>query len=131
MLPNTISLSITVPSALSFVFERVNLKQGDREQYVEETLHDYLNLCSLDLRRTFPKPNGDFPGVKRTQSKVTMSVDYTDKAGETKSGVIIQTLQTSFPVGVVDGDDVTKAQQLFAAWQGHTNYSDFVVNQEL
>lgn len=131
MLPTTLDLSVTSPAALARTFEVQRINEANRSSYHCSEMHSFVNPYTLDLRRTFPKPNGIFRGVARTQSKLTIGVKAEQSDGSETDAVIIYTLQTAKPVAIIGTDREEEANEVFKAWLGHTNFIDFMKELEI
>lgn len=90
--------------------------------------HTFTTKDLLSLKRTAPKPNGDFAGVARAEAKISKTVNLTGVV-QTKGEAIVS-ISVALPVGMAEADvDVLKAD--LASLAGTTNFKDLVWKHDL
>lgn len=82
----------------------------------------------LTLKRTAPKPSGDFAGVARAEAKMTKTVTLTGVT-QTKGDAIVS-ISLALPVGMSEADvDTLKADIVSLA--GTTNFKDLIWKHDI
>lgn len=128
MLPSSFDLSITEAPTESRVYEAYDrLLNGC---VLQEAGHEFSARDFLILKRTQPKPAGNFYGVKRTMAKFTKDYTVLGKDGSDIVSPLIISVETHIPVGIVDADERIVRLTL-VNWLLNSNIQDFHQHLEL
>lgn len=116
MQPNIIELQVDEANNATLVqhdYTRFEEFQN-RSTYVGEN-HSVGVKDTLNLYRTFPKPNGNFKGVSKTSAKFSQDVlvDGIDGVSQITAPIIVE-IGFSLPVGVTPAQSLLARQKAIA-----------------